>query len=104
MVVQVILNETRNEIITVVVAWLHAQGQWVVSLSGRFDDTLRFELGVEEIVGLPLIDQNWQTLCRTTDQLASVPFTPHCLIVPQVSCERFDTPGHLCWIGDRCKG
>ncbi len=55
MVVDVITHEGRNEVVGVVVEWLHPQGDGVARLVSRGREVLRFELSVQKRVARSLI-------------------------------------------------
>lgn len=80
---QVVVDETRDEEITVVVAGLQTQRQ---RMTGKFRRLLQgfwLELGGEEIVAITLIHQQRQFLVGFGDQCTGIPLAPFRPVFPK---------------------
>ena len=101
---QVILDETGNEVVAMVVTRLPAQGQRVI---GRFRccfKRFRFELRHEKIIPVALVDQDRQFFGCTRQQGAGIPFAPVRAIFAQVTGKRLFAPRCAHRIADRREG
>ena len=65
---QMIFDERRNEVIAVVVAFLHAHLDRIARRLAGFLNQMRFELLLEKVIRRPLINQDGPLLCRLTQQ------------------------------------
>ena len=54
---KMLAHEGRDEIIAVVISWLHTDGRWLPHGGALFCQQMRFELCLQEIVITPLVDQ-----------------------------------------------
>ena len=65
---------------------------------------LRLELGVEKVIPIALIDQQWQALTSRGQQRAGIPLAPATAILAQVTGKRLLPPRAFHRIADRGKG
>jgi hypothetical protein len=57
MVRDMLADETGDEVVAMVVTPLHPQFDWMTGGSARRLQQVRFELAVEEFIGIALVDQ-----------------------------------------------
>src|SRR5690606_18275156 len=103
MMAQVVVNETGDEVIAVVIAGLQTQRQRVTDSIGRSLQCLRLELNLEKVITITLIDQQRQSLRGLGQQRAGIPLAPARTVVAQVIGERLLAPGTVERVTDRRK-
>ena len=100
----VVADEGRHEVVRVVVARLHAQGQrHVLGLAG-FGEQLRAQLVLQELVGVALVDQDVARPAAARHQGAGIMLCPRFLIGAEIGVENLLSPRHLGRRHDRREG
>ncbi len=64
---KVIFNKARDEIVTVVIAFLHTKLQRIASFFGCLQEVAGFELFVQKLVTVTLVNQHRQVFLRLFD-------------------------------------
>ena len=100
----VVHDEAGDEKIAVIVAGLHAQGQGVFGRGTGFFEQCRFQLLLEEVVGLALVDQDREAFGGFGDQLASVIVAPLVPVRPEIVAQGLFAPGALHGRANRGEG
>src|SRR5690606_32221354 len=101
MVRHVLADEAGDEVVAVVIAGLHAQGQRMARRVGRGLQQLRAQLALEELVVAALVHQQRQLLAGLAQQLAGVPLAPRRAVLAQVGGKGLLAPRHLAGRDDR---
>src|SRR5688572_6471035 len=100
----VVADEGRHEVVRVVVARLHAQGQrHVLGLAG-FGEQLRAQLRLQELIGVALVDQDVAGPAAARHQGAGIILGPHLVVGTEIGVERLLSPRHLAGRHDRREG
>ena len=73
---QMRLHERRNEVVAVIVTFLHAHLDRVVGGASGFLNQVRLKLLFEKVIRCALINQYRSLLCRLTQQHAGVVVRP----------------------------
>ena len=86
-------HEGRDEIIAVVISWLHANGRWLTNGGALLYKQMRLELCLQEIVVTALVNQKvWQarTVCYQGNAVISAPLRP---VLSDIAAQRLFAPG-----------
>src|SRR5436190_5433517 len=92
---QVIRHEGGNEVVAVVVAFLHPQGERDGRLGAGTFQQFRTELFLQKWVGVSDIDQEFGKSGAVLDQRNRVMLAPRLLVASEIAAKRFYAPRHL---------
>src|SRR3569623_433167 len=92
MMAQMIVDEARNEIITMIVTHMAAQAQRLTSDAAGILEHVGKKLLNEQFIAQTLVDQNFPRERITADDLAGVVVPPRCAVRAEVACEGFLSP------------
>ena len=92
---EVILNECSDEVVAVIVTFMHTQVEWVFSSFACLDEVFRLELSFKEGVTCALIDKQFKFFSGLTDKLAGIPLFPLFFIVAKIGAKSFLSPWDL---------
>jgi len=91
---KMVLDETRNEEIAVVVAVLHPQLEGDIALVARRAQQVRLELDIQELVLGPLVDEERRPAPATVfDKRRCIVITPSRTVVSEIRGKRLFAPG-----------
>src|SRR5688500_14708899 len=96
-----VLDEGRDEIIAVVVAELHAEGEVDAGGAASVGEQLRAKLALEEIIGAALVDEDLRYPRAVLDQGDRVVGAPGRAIGAEIEGERLLAPRHAAGRDDR---
>ena len=86
-------HEGRDEIIAVVISWLHADGRWLTNGGALLYKQTRFKLCLQEIVVAALVNQKVRqarTVCYQGNAVISAPLRA---VLSDIATQRLFTPG-----------
>ena len=89
---QVLGDERLDEVVAVVVARVAAKLKRLARPRAHFFEEIGVELGIEELVVLALVDEDWRAPRPGPDQRSGVVLRPGGLVVAQVAAERLFPP------------
>ena len=103
-----VCHEGRDEVVAVVVAFLHPHCEGDSFISASLFQQMRFQLitmiFLEEVVCLALIDEDGLVPHCRLDEFARIVWQPCFFVVAQICVEGFLSPGALRGRGNRSKG
>merc|ERR1719481_1959312 len=103
-VVNVIPHEGGDEIVGVVVQWLHADLHWISNISTGSRKVCRFELVVKEPISCSLVYENSRLRTRISLHKFSSIILLSSSHRPEITSESLFSPGDGSRITDRSKG
>ena len=86
-------HEGLDEIIAVVISWLHADGSWLTNGGALLYKQTRFKLCLQEIVVAALVNQKVRqarTVCYQGNAVISAPLRE---VLSDIATQRLFTPG-----------
>src|SRR4051812_13413137 len=92
---QMVLHEGRDEIVRVVVALLHPEGERDAGVAAGGFEQFRSQLSFEEAVGSALIDEDFRKAGAILDERDGVRRAPGAAVGAEVAAEGFLAPGDL---------
>ena len=83
---QMILDEGGNEVIAVIIAFLHTHLDRIIGGVAGLLNEVRLELLLKEAIRCPLVDEYWPLLRRLADQYTGVVVRPGGLVLAEIIC------------------